>query len=216
MRRNLVPAAIGIFATIMFVAGLFFYRHTDLTKIDQMAKIQQMPSVINVSLTLQYDKPPIYRETYSMKDVNGVSTAQYQIHGFNGKLITITSPPDRNYTVSFFFEKTVQDGIWQIVNTPARGDTSIVYTIKVYQQVNGEHGSRTIAFTDPHYLARQAGHQYAIHLDPQKPTPDLLHLHSTSLADPRYEKLVRDFRTFGPPSFRKKVADAQRMVRAGH
>ncbi|HEY8313792.1 MAG TPA: hypothetical protein VIG51_06420 [Candidatus Baltobacteraceae bacterium] len=216
MRRNVVPLLIAALSIVMVVAAFFIYRGTELSRTADMKRIQNAPSRIDERLTIQYDKPPIYQEIYSMRDVNGISTAQYQIHGYSGKLVTITAPPDRNYSVSFFFEQTVQDGIWKLVNKPPRGNTDVHYTLYVHQQVNGEHGSRTIVFTDPHYWAVTAGRQYAIHLDPKKPTPDLLHLQSTSLADPHYQRVIDDFRKFGPPSFRSKVAQAQRMIRSAH
>ncbi|MGZ3497950.1 MAG: hypothetical protein ACXWNK_12755 [Vulcanimicrobiaceae bacterium] len=214
--RNLVPISIAIFAIIMIVGGFYLYRGTELNRTGQMEKIARSRSLVELKMTVQYDKPPIYQEVYSMRDVNGVSTAQYTIHGYNGKLITITAPPDRTTNVSFFFEKTVQDGIWKLMNKPPRGNTDVHYTISVHQEVNGEQGSRTIVFTDPHYWAVTAGRQYAIHLDPHKPTPDLLHLQSTSVADPRYQQIVDDFRNFGPPSFRAKVEQARRAIMEGH
>ncbi len=71
-------------------------------------------------------------------------------------------------------------------------------------------------FTDPHYWATTAGHQYEIQLSKNSPTPDLTKLKSTSLADPRYLNIVQAFRNFGPPSFRQKIAQAQALVRSSH
>ncbi len=213
--RNLIPLLIAAFSILMVVAGFFFYRGSELSHTQDLSRITGAKSVIELSMTVRYDKPPVYEEQYSMQDVNGVSSAKYTIHAYSGKLVTIEAPPDRNYNVSFFFDRVVQDGIWSLVNTPPRGNTSVQYALHIHQQIEGKQGSRTILFTDPHYLATLAGRQYAIHLDPKKPVPDLLHLHSTSLADPHYQRLVNDFRNFGPPSFRRKVAQAQALVRSG-
>ncbi len=214
-RSSLIPLLIAAFSIIMIVVGFFVYRGSDLSHTQDLSRITGAKSVIELSMTLHYDKPPIYEEQYLLRDISGVSSATYTIHAYNGKLVTIEAPPDRNYNVSFFFDRVVQDGIWDVVNAPPRGNTSIHYTLYVHQQIEGKQGSRTVLFTDPHYLAIQAGHQYAIRLDPKKPVPDLLHLHGTSVADPRYQRLVNDFRNFGPPSFRRKVAQAQALVRAG-
>ena len=88
------------------------------------------------------------------------------------------------------------------------------YTLHIHQVADREQGSRTITFTDPHYWALEAGRQYHIQLRQNSPTPDLTKLQSTSLADPRYEKIVNAFRAFGPSSFRDKVRQAQALVRA--
>jgi len=51
-------------------------------------------------------------------------------------------------------------------------------------------------------------------LSKNKPLPNLLALTSTTLVEPRYEKIVEDFREFGPQSFRDKVAAAQTRLKA--
>jgi hypothetical protein len=99
------------------------------------------------------------------------------------------------------------------VNKPPVGNTDIHYTLHIFQVADNKHGQRTILFTDPHYWAVTAGRQYQIQLSPNSPTPDLTKLKSTTLADPRYEKIVQAFRNFGPPSFRQKVAHAQALIR---
>ncbi|MBV9150004.1 MAG: hypothetical protein JO024_09065, partial [Candidatus Eremiobacteraeota bacterium] len=60
-----------------------------------------------------------------------------------------------------------------------------------------------------------AGRQYEIHLDRNKPTPSLLQLSGSAIADKRYQAIVNDFRNFGTPGFRAKVAEVQAAVRAG-
>jgi hypothetical protein len=87
-----------------------------------------------------------------------------------------------------------------------------VYTLHIHQVSGNKQGSRTITFTDPHYWAVTAGRQYHIVLNTNSPVPDLTKLQSTSLADPRYEKIVREFRNFGTPAFRARVAQARRLV----
>jgi len=99
----------------------------------------------------------------------------------------------------------VQDGVWDLMNRPPRGDTSVHYTIYVKQKADFKQGDRTVTFTDPHYWATTAGRQYTIDLRKTNPN-DLLKLQGTQLADPRYQKVVDDFRAFGPPNFRAKIA----------
>lgn len=215
MRRDSwFGTAIFIFAVIFIVLGTIFIPWPDFQHKKEVTRIRQSASVLDVGLTMKYDKPPIYLEQYTMHNDNGISDVQYKIQGYSGKVVTITLPPDKTYAVTFFFEEVVQDGIWQLMNKPDAGDTNVHYTLHIHQVADREQGSRTITFTDPHYWALEAGRQYHIQLSPNSPTPDLTKLQSTSLADPRYEKIVNAFRAFGPPSFRDKVRQAQALVRA--
>lgn len=211
MRRFPATWFILILTAFFAVTGYFIYWKTETTRIAQVAKIHQAPSRIYADLLIRYDAPPVYEEEYRMSDIEGVSTFTYRIRAYAGKEISITAPPAQMYDVSFFFGSLEQDGVWQLVNKPPRGNTSIHYTVYVKQVVDFKEGSRTVTFTDPHYWATTAGRQYQIDLRKNKPQ-DLLKLQSTSLADPRYLKIVRDFRAFGPPSFLKRIAGAQAAV----
>lgn len=198
------------------VTGWFIFADEERSRYHAVEALINTKSESRVQMKVAYDRGPVASEEYNIHDNNGHSDAIYQIVAANGKTFTITSPTTQTYTVPFFFEKLVADGIWKITNRPQRGDTNAHYTLYVYQLVQNKHGDRTITFTDPHYLATTAGRQFQIHLDKNKPTPDLLKLSSTSAADPRYQQLVDDFRTFGTPNFRKKVAEVQRQVRSLH
>lgn len=215
MRRdNLFGTAIFIFAVVFIVLGTIFIPWPDFQHKPEVTRVRQSASVLDLSLLMKYDKPPIYLEQYTMHNDNGISNVEYKIQGYSGKVVTITLPPDKTYAVTFFFQDVVQDGIWQLMNKPDAGNTSVRYTLHIHQVADREQGSRTITFTDPHYWAIEAGRQYHIQLSQHSPTPDLTKLQSTSLADPRYEKIVNAFRAFGPPSFRGKVRQAQALVRA--
>jgi hypothetical protein len=208
MRRSIVPIAILIFAIFMAVTGYFIYWRGETGRVREVAKIHKARSEIYARLLIHYDNPPVYEEEYSMQDVEGKSTFTYRIRGYNGKQISITAPPAQMYDVSFFYGALDQDGVWQIVNQPPKGDTSIHYTVYVKQVVDFKQGERTVTFTDPKYWATTAGRQYNIDLSKNSPG-DLLKMKSTSLADPRYEKIVEDFRNFGPEAFRKRIAAAR-------
>lgn len=213
-RNNWFGTALFIFIVVFIVLGTIFIPWPDFQHKRELTRVAQRPSVLDLKLTITYDKPPIYLERYTMYNDNGVSTVRYKVQGYAGKVVTITLPPDKTYAVTFFFEQVVQDGIWQLMNKPPVGDTHVHYTLHIHQVADGRQGSRTVTFTDPHYWAVQAGRRYRIQLSPSSPVPDLTKLQSTSLADPRYEKIVQAFRAFGPSSFRSKVRQAQALVRA--
>ena len=208
MRRNTIPLAIAIFAIAALIIGAIYYGPGSIASWSKLGNVTRAPSAIYARMSIRYDKPPIYEEVYSMNDIEGVSTFHYRVRGYAGKQITITAPPAAVYDVSFFFGELQQDGVWNLMNQPPRGDTSAHYTIYVKQVVDFKHGSRTITFTDPHYWATLKGHRYHLDLSKQKPS-DLFNLTGTALANPHYEKIVADFRAFGPTSFRTKITRAR-------
>lgn len=212
MRRPNVPLLITVFVLVMLFVGLRFIKWPDFAHVNEVVQIAHQKTAVYLRLTIQYDKPPLYAEVYDMRDIDGVSTAEYKVTGYSGKVITITAPPDRTTNVSFFSERVIADGVWELVNKPARGDTSKIYTVEIKQLADNKVGTRKIVFTDPHYWATTAGRQFQIHLEKDKPTPNLLTLNSTAVADPRYEQVVREFTEFGTPSFRSKVAAARAAV----
>ncbi len=206
MRRNPVVFILAIVAIIMAIIGWrFYYGKTEFSRVNVVSKAQHAPSELYARMLVRYNKPPVFEEEYRMQDVEGVSSFQYRIRTYSGKQVTVTAPPNKMYDVSFFFGSLDQDGVWQLVNQPDRGDTTAHYTIYVKQLADFKKGERTVTFTDPHYWATTAGRQFSIDLSKNSPK-DLLKMQSTSLADPRYEKVVEDFRNFGPPAFRERVA----------
>ena len=213
MRRSPVALLIVLFSIVMAYVGYRMYWHVETTRIEEVAHVAKAPSAIYARLTIRYDKPPMYEEEYRMQDVEGVTKYDYRIRSYAGKQITITAPNRETYDVSFFFGKLDQDGVWQLVDQPPRGNTSVHYTVYVKQFADFKHGDRTITFTDPHYWATTAGRQYEIDLSKQSPS-DLLKMQSKQLADPRYQTVVNDFLTFGPPGFRERIAKARAELHA--
>ncbi len=188
---------------------------TEIARYGETKHVAQSPSEVVLRMTVVYDRGPIASETYTMQDTNGLSKASYEVADRHDTVARFTEPIE-GYGVSFFFDKLVQDGIWQLQTKPPRGDPSPVYTVSIAQTVQNEHGSRTVSFTDPHWWATTAGRQYEIHLDPKKPTPDLVQLHGTSIADPHYQAVVDDFRNFGSDRFKRTIAAARAKLLGAH
>jgi hypothetical protein len=214
-RTTIVPLAIFIFVVVMVIIGIRIYAsRPEFVGWNAVEKQRSAPSALHASLTIRYEKPPIYEEAYTTQDLDGVTSFQYRIRSYAGRQVTITSPPHATTDVSYFFGKLVQDGVWDLMDKPPAGDTSAHYTIYVRQTADFQTGDRTITFTDPHYWATTAGHQYEIDLRKTNPN-DLLKLHGTQLADPRYLQIVNDFRDFGPPAFRDKVTQLRESFAHG-
>jgi hypothetical protein len=212
MRRfPIVEIIVVIFAIVLGIVGwqVDSYRY----HLQPGIHAQKAPSALYARLTIRYAKPPIYEEAYDMQDVEGISTFQYRIRSYNCREITIKAPASKITDVSFFFGKLDQDGIWQLTDKAPLPNAAATYIVYVKQLADYKQGERTVTFTDPHYWAVTAGRQYQIDLSKQNPN-DLLKMQSSTLADPRYEQIVADFRQFGPDEFRANVAAAQARARS--
>ncbi len=217
MRRNPVPF-------LVFLAGLlavdltvwFFTTSRESRRYAETQRVATSPSEIRMRLTIHRLNGPIAVEEYRLDDLSGLSTSEYRAVNRKGLSIRVFWALPRETTdVPFLFDHLVQDGVWELRSKPPRGDTATSYAVDVYQLTNGQHGSHAFAFTDPHYWATTGGHQYTIHLDRNKPVPDLLSLSSTVLVEPRYQKIVNAFEAYGDDAFRAKIANAQDKLRSG-
>jgi len=215
--RNPIPPLVLLITLAGAVIVYQFFQAAVLPRYKASRAVLISKSELRLSMLVKHDRGAIVEEEYTMANIDGVSTSRYRVVGRNNLQVAIDERPrettEYGPNVAYFFQQTVADGIWELQTHPPRGDTSVHYTIDVYQLVNGQHGSRHIVFTDPHYWATTGGHQFTIHLDKHKPTPDLINLTSTALVEPRFEKVIADFRAFGPDSFRSKVSAAR--VRLG-
>ncbi len=209
------PSAIEIFivalTAIFLVIGWRVYGGPH--PVAGLSHAQRAPSQLYARLTIRYPNPPIYEEEYRMQDIEGVSSYNYRVRSYNCKEITIKAPTGKIYDVSFFFGGLDQDGIWQMVNLPPLKGADASYSVYVKQLADFKQGERTVTFTDPAYWA-QRGHRSQFHLDLSKQNAsDLLRMQSQVTGDSRYQKVVDDFRAFGPDEFRQNVALALARAR---
>lgn len=207
----------GMEIFIVALTALFLYVgwrvYGGLHPVAGLGHAQKAPSQLYARLTIRYPNPPLYLEQYSMQDVEGISKFEYLVRSYACKEILVKAPPGKIYDVSFFFGGLDQDGIWQMVNLPPLKDADAFYTVYVKQLADFKQGERTVTFTDPAYWATR-GHRSVFHLDLSKQNAsDLLRMQSETTGDPRYQKVVDDFRNFGPAEFRQNVAQAQARAR---
>jgi hypothetical protein len=213
-RPSLTAPLITLAIAVSVVASWQIFARSEADRYERTQSIARSRSEIRLQLTIRHDRGPIGYEAYRMADIDGRSTASYVATNRAGLRIEVDTLPTETYDVSFFFDRVVADGIWELPSRPPRGDTADHYDVSVSQLVAGQRGSHSFSFTDPHYWATTAGRQYRIHLDRSKPTPDLLKLASTSLAEPRYAKIVDDFRNYGTQRFRATIAAQQARLRS--
>jgi hypothetical protein len=212
MRRFPTTLVIVVLAVIGAIAGWKIFFPSESQRYQAVNTVRQQRSELHFSEAITHDKGPIAREEWRLDNVEGKSTASYSAQNRAGTRIAKFTEPIQGYDVTFAFEKLVQDGVWELHTRPLKGKTDDVYTVTIAQTAGSRSGSHKFTFADPHYLATTAGRQYEIHLDKNKPVPDLLTLQSTSTADPRYQKIVDDFASFGPPRFKKTVAAAREKL----
>jgi len=212
MRRFPTTLVIVVLAIIGILGGWRLFSGNETQRYQAVQQVRNQRSELHFGEAVTHDKGSIAREEWRLDNVNGTSVASYTAENRAGSRIAKFSEPIEGYDVTFTFEKLVQDGIWELHTRPLKGNTNDVYTITVSQVAGDRSGTHKFTFADPHYLATTAGRQYEIHLDKNKPVPDLLTLKSTSNADPRYQKMVDDFAAFGPPRFKKTVAAAREKL----
>lgn len=212
MRRFPTTLVILVIAIVGLAAGAKLFWPVESQRYHAVNAVREQQSVVRLAERVSYAKGPISWEELRLDNDNGKSVAHYRIADRKGYVATFDEPI-AGYDVTFAFDLLVRDGIWEL-HTPKifHGTTDTVYVVSIYQQAGARSGSHRFSFADPHWLATTAGRQYEIHLDKGKPVPsesDLLGLQSTAVADPRYQKIVDDFRSFGPPRFKKTVAAAR-------
>jgi hypothetical protein len=214
MRRSIVPLAITVLALAGAVIGWKIYWPTESGRYAATKAVLATRSEVRMVFAVGRERGPISREELTFTNADGSAKVAYVGTNRAGTTIARFAATVDGYDVATLFGKVVQDGIWELPTKPSRGDTSTTYSISVYQLTDNQSGSHAFSFTDPHYWATTGGRQYQIHLDKNKPVPDLVKLLSTSSTEPRYENLVADFETFGSPGFRATLAAARAKLRS--
>jgi hypothetical protein len=213
-RSSIIPLAIAAIAIAAVVTGWMIYWPIESSRYAATRTVERSKSVIRMTYTLTHQKGPIARESLTFSNVDGKAAVAYEGTNRTGTAIARFKQPLAGFSVATLFGDVVRDGVWELRTTPPRGDTTTSYTITIYQLTDNQSGERTVTFTDPHYWATTGGRQYHIHLEKDKPIPDLLTLRSTSFAEPRYGKVVHDFDAFDAPGFRATLRAARAKLRA--
>lgn len=212
MRRFPTTLVVIVLALVGIVVGWKLFYPVESQRIAAVDRVRNQRSELHFSEIVTHDKGPVAREELRLDNVDGKSQASYSAQNRAGSRVAKFTEPIEGYDVTFAFEKLVQDGVWELHTRPLNGKSDDVYTVSVAQVAGDRSGKHRFTFTDPHYLATTAGREYEIHLDKNKPVPDIVTLKSTSTADARYQKVVDDFAGFGPPRFKKTVAAAREKL----
>ena len=211
MRRFPVTTFILIAVAVAAVGGWLLFAKSEHDRFVAVQRVLRSRSEIRLTYVVEHGAGPIAREVWSMQNLNGASAVSYAATDRRGTVATFDQRIV-GYSVTFLFDTLVQDGIWDLHTRQGRGPSRDIYRVTIAQVADKASGSHHFEFTDPHYLATTAGRQYHIHLDRNKPLPDLLSLESTSTADTRYQKIVDDFEHFGSPGFKQTVISAREKL----
>jgi hypothetical protein len=208
MRRFPVTPLILIAVVVMAVGGWMLFARSEHDRFVAVERVNHSRSEIRLSYQIEHTGGPIAREVWTMKNIDGHSTASYAVTDRKGFKASFDEQIG-GYDVTFLFDRLVADGIWELETRPFLGSSQALHVVEISQVADKSSGSHRFQFSDAHYIATEAGREYHIHLDPHKPVPDLVNLQSTSTADPRYEKIAQDFEQFGSPSFKMTIAAAR-------
>ncbi len=211
MRRFPVTTFVLIIAALAAVGGWMLFAKSEHQRIVAVQRVLQSRSEIRLTYEIEHAEGPIAREVWTMQNINGVSSAAYAVTDRKGTIARFDEPMI-GYDVTFLFDKLVQDGIWELHTRQPHGKQRDIHAVTIEQVADKASGRHHFEFTDPHYIATSAGREYHIHLDPNKPVPDLLTLESTSTADPRYQLIVNDFEQFGTPRFKATIVAAREKL----
>ena len=212
--RQLIPLAIVVLTIAAAIGAWVIYFPIESQRYSATRSVTNSASVIRMEFAVTHQRGAIGREKFTFTNDNGRASVAYEGTNHAGTLVARFTEPLDGYLVANLFGEVVRDGIWDLRTMPPRGDTTSTYTVAVYQLTDNKSGSNSFTFTDPHYWATTGGRQYHIHLDKNKPVPDLLTLQSTSVAEPRFGRLVDDFQNFTAPGFRATLATARAKLRA--
>ena len=214
-RSSIIPLGIVALTIVAVIGAWWIYWPIESQRYTATRAVTKTSSMIRLVYTVSHQHGPVGREKLTFTNDDGKAQVVYEGTNHDGTLIARFTEPVDGYEVANLFGQTVSDGIWDLGSMPPRGDTGTTYTVTVYQLTDNQSGTHTFSFTDPHYWATTAGRQYHIQLSKDKPVPDVLKLDSTSLADPRFQKVVDDFSGFNAPGFRATLAKARAKLRAG-
>jgi hypothetical protein len=211
MRRLPITVFIVILSLVFAVTGWKLFARNEVARFHAVDAVRESKSYIELTLRIVYPTGSIASEEYRLTNDNGRSRATYAVANRGGTVATFDEII-RGYDVTFAFDKLVRDGIWELDSKHPRAPSDARYTVTIAQTAQSQSGHRTFTFSNPQYWAVAAGREYHIRLEPNKPVPsqaDLLHLDSSSLAEPRYVKIIDDFRSFGSPGFQRTVVAAR-------
>src|ERR1700730_16008658 len=180
MRRFPTTNIIVLVALVGVISGFFLFWPSEHARYQAVDAVRNQRSEIRLSEVITHAEGPIAREEWRLTNLNGVSKAEYSAQNSSGSRIAHFPYPIKGYDVTFAFDALVRDGIWELQSRPPRGNSDEMYSITIEQTAGARSGKHTFTFTDPHYLATTAGREYRIHLDKNKPVPDLLTLNSSS------------------------------------
>lgn len=211
-RFPIVPALVLAAAVIAAVGGWLLFSKAEHDRFVAVDQIRRQRSEVRMSYLLQHTGGPIASETWTFKNINGHSTASYAVVDRHGTKASFDEAIG-NYDVTFLFQKLVLDGIWDLETRPFRGSPALLHVVKISQVAGTKHGSHRFMFSDASYIAHEAGREYHIHLDKNKPLPNLVDLRSVSTADPRYEKIAEDFERFGSATFKRTMQAARAKLK---
>jgi hypothetical protein len=214
MRPSPVTLLILVAAVVAVAGAWLLFAKSEHDRFVAVDRVRHSRSEFHITYILEHTNGPLASETWHFNNVDGASNVVYAVADRRGDKASF-SEPIGDFSVTFLFQKLVADGIWDLTTRPFRGSSALLHVVEIEQVADTASGSHRFQFSDAHYLATEAGREYRIHLDPNKPVPNLVDLQSTSTADPRYERIAADIEGFGSARFKRTIAAARAKLLKG-
>jgi hypothetical protein len=185
----------------VIVLGYFLFLRPWLPQYNAVRQVQNENSTWTVTMQSYYTSGAIESETYRIANDNGKTSLLYSATTRSGLVTKQFDVPLAGPEGTFLFEQLRADGIWDLDDKSARPNAKELYVIEVGQTLGDEGGSRAFTFTDPTYWATTNSLEYKVAMPGAGQSAAPIDIGAgVARRDERYLKLVREIRSFGPPS----------------
>ena len=198
----------SIFILLIVVVGaalsyIYFFRPF-MQEQPQVQQVITANSTWSVTMQEYLMHGPLAAETYRISNDNGKTTVFYAATNRAGTETKEFTAPLVGPSGTFLFEELRADGLWELDDRPVRPHPKDEYIIEVDQTLGDEGGTRSFGFSDPEYWATTHAQEFQLKLPSAGPisgsSAPAMGVAGRSLQEPRYLKIVREIRDFGPPS----------------
>jgi hypothetical protein len=198
--RARAAIVVGSIAAVIVLGYVLFFRPW-LPQYDAVHQVQFENSTWTVTLQCYYTTAIVASETYRIANDNGKTSLLYSATDRSGLVTKQFDVPLAGPDGTFLFEQLRADGIWDLEDKPARPKPKSLYVIEVGQILGDEGGSRAFTFTDPEYWATTKSLEYKVAMPTSGASNSPIDVGAgVARRDERYLKLVREIKSFGPPS----------------
>lgn len=200
---------------ILSVLGYALFLRPYFAEQREVEKVLNARSTWTITMQQYLNSGPLSSQTYRVSNDDGKIAMFYSGTNRDGTVTKQFDVPLTGPQATFLFEALRAAGIWELPDKAVRPHWQDEYIVYIAQTLGKEGGHRAFGFSDPVFWAMTKGLEYPVNLkDPNHP----MGVTSRPLRDPRYQKIVELFESFGPPSVQQAEAKIREELAAtnGH